>query len=191
MINNHKTHGEWKIQLTMQITFISSLDTGEFRIMNSKSDNVEIMMGIETDDIINELFESFLKKYQEGLETKMREGSNFVFESVNLLYYSLHKISLNTDGSHIDSPSWIKNKKATINPKTKDNKRLQDAITAALNYKNINNHPERISNLKHFSDQYNWKAIEFPSQSKDWKILNRTMKQLPLISYLYHTILNK
>ena len=66
MINNHKTHGEWKIQLTMQITFISSLDTGEFRIMNSKSDNVEIMMGIETDDIIDELFESFLKKYQDG-----------------------------------------------------------------------------------------------------------------------------
>ena len=94
----------------MQITFISSLDTGEFRIMNSKSDNVEIMMGIETDDIINELFESFFKKYQEGLETKM-EGSNFVFESVDLLYYSLHKISLNRGRSYINSRSWIKNKK--------------------------------------------------------------------------------
>ena len=56
MIDNHKTRGEWKIQLTIQITFISSLDTGEFRIMNSKSDNVKIMMGIETDDIIDELF---------------------------------------------------------------------------------------------------------------------------------------
>ena len=48
MINNHRAHGEWKIQLTMQITFISSLDTGEFRVMNSKSDNIEIMMGIKT-----------------------------------------------------------------------------------------------------------------------------------------------
>ena len=134
MINNHKTHGEWKIQLTMQITFISSLDTGEFRIMHSKSNNVEIMMGIETDDTINELFESFLKKYQEGLETKMK-GSNFVFESVDLLYYHLHRISLNRGGSYIDSPSWIKNKKATINPKSKDNKCLRDAITAALNSK--------------------------------------------------------
>ena len=53
------THGKWKIQLTTQITFISSLDTGEFRIMYSKSDNVEIMLGIEADHIINELFESF------------------------------------------------------------------------------------------------------------------------------------
>ena len=150
MINNHKTHGEWKIQLTMQITFISSLDTGEFRIMNSKSDNVEIMMGIETDDIINELFESFLKKYQKGLETKMRERSNFIFESVDLLYYSLHKISLNKGGSYIDSPDWIKNKKATINPKSKDNKCLRDGIKAALNHEKIKHNPERISNLKLF-----------------------------------------
>ena len=59
MINNHKGHGEWKIQLTMQITFIPCLDTGGVRIMNSKSDNVEIIMGIETKDIINELFKSF------------------------------------------------------------------------------------------------------------------------------------
>ena len=49
MINNQKTHGEWKIQLTMQITFISSLDTC---IMHSKSGNAEIVIGIETDDII-------------------------------------------------------------------------------------------------------------------------------------------
>ena len=37
----------------MQITFISSLDTRGFRIMHSKSDNAEIMMGTETDDIID------------------------------------------------------------------------------------------------------------------------------------------
>ena len=85
MINNHKTHGEWKIQLIMRINFISSLDTSEFHIRHTKSNNVEIMKGTETDDIINELFKSFLKKYQEGLETKM-EGSNFIFESADLLY---------------------------------------------------------------------------------------------------------
>ena len=54
----------------MQITFISSLDTGKICTMDSKSDNVEIMMGDEADDIIKKLFESFLKRYQRGLETK-------------------------------------------------------------------------------------------------------------------------
>ena len=50
--------GEWKFQLTMRINFISSLDTGEIRTMDSKSDNIEIMMITETDDIIDEVFKS-------------------------------------------------------------------------------------------------------------------------------------
>ena len=108
------------------------------------------------------------------------EGSNFVFESVNLLYYSLHKISLNRGGSYIDSPSWIKNKKATINPKSKDNKCFRDATVASLNYERIPNHPERISNLMPFIDQYNWKGIEFPSHSKDWKKFEQNNKTIAL-----------
>ena len=91
----------------MQLTFISSLHTREFRTMYPKSNNVEIMLGIETDDIINELFESLLRRYQE-LETTMEEVSNFDFENADLLYYSLHKISLNRGGSYIKSPNWIK-----------------------------------------------------------------------------------
>ena len=58
-IINDDNFGEWKIQLTMQMNFISSLDTGDIRTIESKSKNFEIMMGIETDDIIEELFESF------------------------------------------------------------------------------------------------------------------------------------
>ena len=121
----------------------------------------------------------------------MKEGSNFVFENVGLMYYSLHKISLNRGRSYTKPPSWIKNKRATTNPKSKDNKCLRHATTAALNHEKIKNHPERISNLESLFDQCNWKDIEFPSHSKDWKNLNKTIKQLPLKSYLYHIILNK
>ena len=97
------------------------------------------------------------------------KGSHFVFESVDLLYNILHKISLNKGGSYIDSPEWLKNKRATINPKNKDNECFKYAIIAALNHKQIKNHLERISSLKPFIDQYKWKGIEFPSHSKDWK----------------------
>ena len=72
MIDNHKARGEWKIQLVMKIIFISSLDTSGFREMHTKSTNIEIMSGTETGDAINEIFKSFLKRYQEGLETKMK-----------------------------------------------------------------------------------------------------------------------
>ena len=75
----------------------------------------------ETNEIIEHLFDSFLQKYQEGLEQSIR-GSNFAFDIVSSLYYKLHKISLNRSGSYIDSTKWLKNKKATINPKYNDDK---------------------------------------------------------------------
>ena len=179
MIDNYQAHNEWKIQLIMKINYISSLDINDTCIMHTKIDNIEIMNCTETSDIINELFKSFLRRYQEGLETKMK-GSEFIFESVDLLYYSLHKISLNRGRSYIDSPDWIKNKKATINPKNKDNECFKYAITAALNYCEINNHSEKISKLKPFINNYNWKGIEFPSYSQDWKKFERNNKTIAL-----------
>ena len=71
MINNHKAQGEWRIQLVMKINFISSLGADESHEMYTKSDNVEIMTDTETSDAINELFKSFFKRYQEGLQTKI------------------------------------------------------------------------------------------------------------------------
>ena len=117
------------------------------------------MIGIETDDIINELINTFTKRYQERLETKMR-GSSVTFDHIDLLEYHLHKISLNRGSSSIESPEWIKNKGVTINPKnTKDNNCFQYAIIAALNHKNIDHHPERISKLKPLINNCNWKDI--------------------------------
>ena len=145
--------------------------------MHSKSDNIEFMSGTETNDVINELFKSFLRKYQEGLETEMN-GSSFVFERVGLLEYHLHKISLNRGGSYIDCPARLKNKKATINPKNKDNEYFKYAVVAALNYNKINNHPEKTSKLKPLIDNYNWKDIEFPSHSKDWKKFEQNNKTI-------------
>ena len=83
--------------------------------MHTKGNNVEIMMGSQTDEIIEELFKSLLQRYQEGLEESMR-GSEFIFDSVDALYYDLNKISLSRGGSYIDSSEWLKNKKAIINP---------------------------------------------------------------------------
>ena len=95
----------------------------------------------------------FCKKYQEGLEESMR-GSEFVYDSVDVLHYNLNKVSLSRGGSYIDSPKWVKNKMATINPQNKkDDKCFQYAVTVALNHEQIKGHPERISKIKPFIDQ--------------------------------------
>ena len=92
--------------------------------------------------------------------------------------YHLLKISLNRGSSYIKSPEWIINKYGTIN--TENNRCLQYAITVALHHKNITNHPERITNISPFIDNYNWKDIEFPSHSKDWKKFEQNNKTIAL-----------
>ena len=91
--------------------FASFMDLNETSDMYTKSDNITILSGIEIDDVINELFNSFCTRYQEGLQTKMK-GSSFTFERIDLLEYHLHKISLNRGSSYINSPEWLKNKKS-------------------------------------------------------------------------------
>ena len=167
MIDDDKSKGEWKIQLVMRVVFVSFIDKNEIPVLNTKSDNIKIMNGTDTNEAINEFIKSYTKRYQEGLETKMK-GSSYIFERVDLLEYHLHKISLNRGSSYIDSPEWIKHKKVTINPQnTNDNKCFQYAIISALNYQNIDHHSERISKLKPFIDNYNWDSIDFPAGHKD------------------------
>ena len=74
----------------MTINFIYSKDSDETRTMHTTSDNIEIMMDSETDEINEELFESLFQRYQEGLEESMK-GSEFVFDSVDLLNYKFQK----------------------------------------------------------------------------------------------------
>ena len=69
---------------------------------------------------LSKLFESLLQNYQKNLEEPMR-GSNFVPDSIDLLYYCFQKIGLKRSESYIDSPKWLKNKKATKNPENNNN----------------------------------------------------------------------
>ena len=163
LINDHKTNennsNEWKIQINMHVNFVSSNDTGETRTIFVWSDNEEIRSGNETDDIIKGLLNSFLNNYQKE-EIILRNGNNFVFESVDLLSYHIHKTSLKRGKSYMKSPEWVVNKTETINPKTlRDNKRFQYSITVALHHQDIDNHPERITNIGHHIGLYNWESI--------------------------------
>ena len=60
-----KSKGEWKIQLSMRMIFVSFTDANETRDLYTKSDNVTIMSGIKTEDVLNERFNTFRRKYQE------------------------------------------------------------------------------------------------------------------------------
>ena len=113
------------------------------------------MTNDESDKVIQEFFKSLRNRYQNNLEESMKV-SVFVFDYVHLLYYKCHKINLNLGRLYIDSPDWIKNRKATINPiNKKDNKCFQYSVTVTLNLQEIKKDPQRITKNKPFINKYN------------------------------------
>ena len=121
IIINLQESDTWKIQLTIAINFISSENAEKGRVMHSKSDNVEFTSYNDTNEVADELFDSLRSRYQDNLEKSIK-GSEFISDSVQLTYYKCHKVNFRRGGSYIDSPDWIKKKKATTNPKNKDDK---------------------------------------------------------------------
>ena len=108
IIHNLKNSDMWRIQLTIANNFICSIDNDEEHVMHSRSDNIEIMINDEADEVIKELIDSLKNRYQNNLESV--KGSEFVLDYVHLLYYKCHKINTNCGGSYMDSPDWIINK---------------------------------------------------------------------------------
>ena len=77
--------------------------------MHLISDNIEIIINDQADEVVKQLFDSLKNRYQNNLESV--KGSELVFDYIQLLYYKFHKINQNRGGSYIDSPDWIKKKK--------------------------------------------------------------------------------
>ena len=109
------------------------------------------------------------------------KGSEFVFDYVHLLYYKCHKTNPNCGGSYTDSPNWIKNGKATINPiNKKDNKCFQYAVTVMLYYGEIGKNPKRITNIKAKVNRYKWEGIDFQPEKDDWKKIEKNKATIAL-----------
>ena len=164
MINDYRiSRRVWKIQISIRVNFISSNDTGKTRTIYLWSNNKSIMWGSDTNNIIREPFWSFLHNYQE--ELKIIKGSNFAFESVELMDYKLHRVRLRRGGSYIKSPEWLLHKGATINPKNKnDDECLRWSTISALNYNEIakKEFENIFKKLKH-------EDKDFSSHQKDWE----------------------
>ena len=82
------------------------------------------------------------------------------------LYINFHKLALTRGGSYIELPKWLKSKKAVINPQNKDEKCFKWAAIGALHHEEIKNNPEKISLLRSYENQHNWKGLEFPVSIK-------------------------
>ena len=162
----------WRIQLTIAINSISTKDAEEENVMHSKSDNIKFTSYNDANEVVDELFKPLRLRYQGNLETSIRD-IDFIFDSVQLMYYKCHKVIFKRRGSYIDSPDWIKKKKATTNLENTADKCFQYTVNFALNYEEVESHPGRVSNIKPFINKYKWKGLNYPSKVDDWKMFEK------------------
>ena len=71
----------WKIQLTITFNFISATDIEKERVMHSKSNNIIFTSYNDANEVVGELFDSLRSRYEENLETSMKE-KEFIFNSI-------------------------------------------------------------------------------------------------------------
>ena len=91
---NNNNRAEWKIQLTVQNSCISTRNFEETHTIFTKSEPVEILMGINTNDVIDRLFNTLLQRFQHAQETSNDRGSEFIPDNVELLYYHFQRVDI-------------------------------------------------------------------------------------------------
>ena len=146
-----------------------------------RSDNVICLPSSNANDAINQLLTSLYEKYQEDLRLS-HASSSFTYESVDEYNIHFNKIDLRCGATYIESPKWIKNKKATINPKNTDDVYcFMYAATIALYHDVLGSNPERISQrLGIYIQVFNWHDIDFPASYEDYELLEKLNEDIAL-----------
>ena len=127
------------------------------RAFNSKM--TEFHQGSDIDSILNNMFDHIKKQ----IENPKLSDSEFKLKEILYTHINFNKLSIFSGSSYLPLPKWLASKKAIINPKNEyDQECFKWATIAALHYEEIENHPERINNLRKFEDQYDWSDLTFP-----------------------------
>ena len=171
---------EQKIQLDIGINMVHISE--QKRITHfSRSDNAICLPSSNTSDIINQLLTSLFERYQEDLRLS-HASSSFTYESVEECNIHFNKIDLRRGATYIESPKWLKNKKATINPKnTKDVYCFMYAATIALYHDGLGSNPERISEkLSIYTQAFNCHDIDFPASYEDYALFEKLNEHITL-----------
>ena len=183
LIDENKVY-EQKIQLDMGFIMIHISD--KRRITHfSRSDNVICMPSSNTNEILEQLLTSLHNKFQDDLVLS-QENSSFVYESVEECNIHFHKINLRRGASFIESPQWLRHKKANINPQnSNDTYCFMYAIAIALFHEALGKNPGRISKqLIEYANAFDWHDIDFPASYDDYVTFER-LNDIVALNILY------
>ena len=122
-----------------------------------------------TCEIVSEMIEHM----QQQIKNPALRDSKFVFDGVNM-DIDFHRLNLTRGSSYIHLPDWLAKKGAIINPKNSDMECFKWAVIAAMKWRDIDNHPERMSKLRRYEDDFDWDGMKFPESFRDIKRFEST-----------------
>ena len=119
----------------------------------------------DMDEIISEM----IKHMKQQIENPALRDSKFVFDGVIGMNIDFHRLNLTRGSSYLPLPDWLAKKGAIINPKNSYMECFKWAVIAAMKWREIGDHPERISKLRRYEDNFDWNGIKFPASFRDIK----------------------
>ena len=157
-----KTRTSAKIQTTAWIRFVRDDNEGQERVeLASNSLMTSVYRGSEMDQIVDGMIANM--KFQ--IENPVLLNSRFVFDEFLYLDVNFHWLNLMRGSSYLPLPDWLVRKKAIVNPHNDDEECFKWSVIAVENVGMKD--PQRVSNLRKFTDNYDWSGLEFPVSIKD------------------------
>ena len=152
-----------RIQTTAWIRFVRDDEEGQERVeLAFNSLMMSVYRGSEPDQIVDRMIDNM--KFQ--IENPALLNSRFVFDEVLYLDVNFHQLNLMRSSSYLPLPDFIAKRKVVINPQNGYEECFKWSIIAADEWMGIDSHPERVSNLREFADNYDWSGLEFPVSLK-------------------------
>ena len=152
-----KTRTSARIQTTVWIRFIRDDEAQERVELTFNSLMMSVYQGSEPDQIVDGMIDNM--KFQ--IENPMLLNSRSVFDEVLYLDVNFHQLNLMRGSFYLPLPDFIVKRKAVINSQNGDEECFKWSIITVDKWMDIDSHPERVSNLREFTDNYDWSGLEF------------------------------
>ena len=125
------------------------------------------MMNVHRGSDLDQIVDGIIAHMKTQIENPALLNSRFRFDEVLFLNINFHWLNLTRGSSYIPVPDWLARKKAIINPQNDDEECFKWAVVMALKWTDIKSNPERVSNLRKFTDNYDCSGLKFPVSTKD------------------------
>ena len=158
---------------------VCSQATTFIRFVKDEVEQVELafnsrMLAVYNLSDMDEIVSAMIEHMYQQIKNPVLRDSKFVFDGVIHMDIDFHRLNLIRGSSYIPLPDWLAKKGAIVNPKNSDMECFKWEVIAAMKWKDIDNHPERISKLRRYEDDFDWTGIKLPALFRDIKRFEST-----------------